>query len=203
LEIRAIGGNPEASLRLGIPVGAYTIATMMVAGGFAGLAGMAEASAIQGRLVAALSPGYGFTGFLVAWLVGGSAAGILVMAFLFAVVSSVGDILQITQNVPYAVVNLLMAAVQGNRAKKFWTIQQSSESSKSTDSQIGGLRWRVRLMKSGRCAKRLSSSAISRICRTCGKGARSNIRSMRSCCCACSPSSPGRRQSPTSPNSAG
>jgi simple sugar transport system permease protein len=111
LEIRAIGGNPEASLRLGIPVATYTIATMMVAGGFAGLAGMAEASAIQGRLVAALSPGYGFTGFLVAWLAGGSAAGILVMAFLFAVVSSVGDILQITQNVPYAVVNLLMAAV--------------------------------------------------------------------------------------------
>ena len=111
LEMRAIGGNAEASLRLGIPVSAYTIGTMMVAGGFAGLAGMAEASAIQGRLVAALSPGYGFAGFLVAWLAGGSAAGIVVMAFLFAVVSSVGDILQITQNVPYAVINLLMAAV--------------------------------------------------------------------------------------------
>lgn len=111
LEMRAIGGNPEASFRLGIPVAAYTIAIMMIAGGFAGLAGMAEASAIQGRLVAALSPGYGFAGFLIAWLAGGSAAGILIMTFLFAVVSSVGDILQITQNVPYAVINLLMAAV--------------------------------------------------------------------------------------------
>jgi simple sugar transport system permease protein len=37
--------------------------------------------------------------------------GILAMAFLFAVVSSVGDILQITQQVPYAVINLLMAVV--------------------------------------------------------------------------------------------
>ena len=33
------------------------------------------------------------------------------MAFLFAVISSVGDILQITQGLPYAVVNLLMAVI--------------------------------------------------------------------------------------------
>lgn len=108
---RAIGGNAAASLRLGLPVAGYMIGTMAVAGGIAGVAGMAEVSAIQGRLVAELSPGYGFVGFLVAWLAGGSAALILVMAFLFAVISSVGDILQITQGVPYAVVNLLMAVI--------------------------------------------------------------------------------------------
>jgi simple sugar transport system permease protein len=72
---------------------------------------MAEVSALQGRLVAALSPGYGYVGFLVAWLAGGRVVGILVMAFLFAVISSVGDILQITQGVPYAVINLLMAVI--------------------------------------------------------------------------------------------
>ena len=77
LEMRAIGGNAEASLRLGIPVSAYMIVSMASAGGVAGLAGMAEVSAIQGRLVAQLSPGYGFMGFLVAWLAGGSAVGIL------------------------------------------------------------------------------------------------------------------------------
>jgi len=111
LEMRAIGGNAEASRRLGIPVARHMITAMAVAGGLAGMAGMAEVSAIQGRLVAGLSPGYGFMGFLVAWLAGGSAAGILVMAFLFSVISSVGDILQITQSVPYAVVNLLMAVI--------------------------------------------------------------------------------------------
>ena len=61
--------------------------------------------------MAQLSPGYGFTGFLIAWLAGGGAIGILLMAILFAVVSSVGDILQITQGVPYSVINLLMAAI--------------------------------------------------------------------------------------------
>lgn len=111
LEMRAIGGNAEASRRLGIPVSRYVVGAMAVAGGIAGIAGMAEVSAIQGRLVAGLSPGYGFMGFLVAWLAGGNPVGIVAMAFLFAVVSSVGDILQITQGVPYAVVNLLMAVV--------------------------------------------------------------------------------------------
>ncbi len=111
LEMRAIGGNAEASLRLGVPVSAYIIISMAAAGGVAGLAGMAEASAIQGRLVAQLSPGYGFMGFLVAWLAGGSALGILTMAALFAVLSSAGDVLQITQGVPFSVINLLMAAI--------------------------------------------------------------------------------------------
>jgi simple sugar transport system permease protein len=111
LEMRAVGANSEASVRLGIPVPGYMIAAMAVAGGIAGVAGMAEVSAIQGRLMADLSPGYGYMGFLVAWLSGRSVAAIPVMAFIFAVVSSMGDVLQITQHVPYAVVNLLMAVI--------------------------------------------------------------------------------------------
>jgi ABC-type uncharacterized transport system permease subunit len=111
LEMRAIGGNPEAARRLGIPVFRYMLAAMFVAGGVAGLAGMAEVAAIQGRLVSEISPGYGFIGFLVSWLAGTRALGIVAMAFLFAVVSSIGDVLQITQGLPYAVINILMAAI--------------------------------------------------------------------------------------------
>ena len=111
LKMRATGGNAEASRRLGVPVSRYLVIAMTLAGGMAGLAGMAEVSAIQGRLVASLSPGYGLIGFLVAWLAGGDAFGIVIMAFLFAVISSIGDILQITQSTPYAVINLLMALV--------------------------------------------------------------------------------------------
>ncbi|MFZ3359300.1 MAG: ABC transporter permease [Xanthobacteraceae bacterium] len=111
LDMRAIGGNPEAARRLGIPIVRYILIVMFVGGGIAGIAGMAEVSAIQGRLVSELSPGYGFIGFLVSWLAGTSASGIVIMSFLFALISSVGDILQITQNVPYAVVNILMAVI--------------------------------------------------------------------------------------------
>jgi simple sugar transport system permease protein len=111
LDMRAIGGNPEAARRLGIPIVRYMLIVMFIGGGIAGLAGMAEVTAIQGRLVAEVSPGYGFIGFLVSWLAGGSASGIVMMSFLFALISSVGDILQITQSVPYAVVNILMAVI--------------------------------------------------------------------------------------------
>jgi general nucleoside transport system permease protein len=111
LEMRAIGGNPEAARRLGVPVFRFTVAVMAVAGGLAGLAGMTEVSAIQGRLVMGLSPGYGFAGFLVAWLAGTSAIGIAFMSFLFAIIASVGDILQFTQGLPYAAINVLMAVI--------------------------------------------------------------------------------------------
>jgi ABC-type uncharacterized transport system permease subunit len=111
LEMRAIGGNPEAARQLGLPVFSYILMVMFAAGGVAGLAGVVEVSAIQGRLVSELSPGYGFVGFLIAWLAGTSASGIVVMAFLFAFISSVGDILQITQGLPFAVINVLMAAI--------------------------------------------------------------------------------------------
>jgi general nucleoside transport system permease protein len=111
VQMRAIGGNPEAAERLGIPVVLYTVLVMAVGGGIAGLAGMGEVSAIQGRLRTGLSPGYGFTGFLIAWLAGGNPLGILIMTFLFAIITSVGDILQITQGLPYAVVNILMAVI--------------------------------------------------------------------------------------------
>jgi general nucleoside transport system permease protein len=111
LEMRAIGGNPAAARRLGIPVLRYMLTVMFIAGGVAGLAGMAEVAAIQGRLVSQLSPGYGFIGFLVSWLAGTSAGGIVAMSFLFAVLSSVGDMLQITQGLPYAVINILLAGI--------------------------------------------------------------------------------------------
>ena len=111
VQMRAIGGNPEAAERLGIPLVGYTVIVMAIGGGIAGLAGMGEVSAVQGRLRQGLSPGYGFTGFLIAWLAGGNPVGILLMTFLFAVITSVGDILQITQGLPYAVVNILMSVI--------------------------------------------------------------------------------------------
>lgn len=111
LHMRAMGGNAEAARRLGIPVFRYTVIIMVLAGGVAGLAGMAEVAGIQGKLVMGLSPGYGFTGFLVAWLAGTNAAGIAIMSFLFAIIGSAGDILQFTQGLPYAVINILMATV--------------------------------------------------------------------------------------------
>lgn len=111
LEIRAIGGNAEAARRLGIPVARYVVLLMFVGGGLAGLAGMAEVSAIQGRLRPSLSPGYGYTGFLISWMAMGHPAGIVAAAFVLAVITAGGDILQMTQALPGSVVNILMAVL--------------------------------------------------------------------------------------------
>ncbi len=111
LEMRAIGGNPEAARRTGIAIDRYVILVMLVGGGLAGLAGMSEVSAIQGRLRPSLSPGYGFTGFLISWMAGGHPWGIVAGAFLLAIITAGGDILQMRQRLPGSVVNILMALI--------------------------------------------------------------------------------------------
>jgi len=109
--MRAIGGNPEAALRHGFPITRYLILSMVIAGGLAGLAGVGEVMAIQGRLRPAFSPGYGYIGFLISWLAGHRPFQAVGMAFLLAVIALGGDTLQITQNVPFSTVNILMALI--------------------------------------------------------------------------------------------
>jgi simple sugar transport system permease protein len=111
VQMRAVGGNAEAAERLGIPVAAWIVAALAMGGGVAGLAGMGEVMGIDGRLRQGLSPGYGYVGFLIAWAAGGRPVGILLMSFLFALITSTGNTLQITQGVPYAVVNILLAMI--------------------------------------------------------------------------------------------
>lgn len=109
LEIRAIGGNPYAAERNGVHVSRYVIGCMVVGGALAGLAGMGQLSALQFRLNPGLSPGFGYVGFLLSWLAGHNPRLIVPMAFLLAVLASSGDILQISQGLPSAIVNVLSA----------------------------------------------------------------------------------------------
>jgi ABC-type uncharacterized transport system permease subunit len=67
-EIHLIGDNPNAARYAGIDIARNTVLVMMLSGGLAGLAGMSEISGVVHRLQAAISPGYGFTGIIVAWL---------------------------------------------------------------------------------------------------------------------------------------
>jgi len=111
LEMRAIGVNAEAARRNGIPIARYMAMVMLIGGGMAGLAGMSEVSAIQGRLRPSLSPGYGFIGFLISWMAGGNPLGIVAAAFLLSIVTAGGDILQMSHGLPGSVVNVLNALI--------------------------------------------------------------------------------------------
>ena len=110
-EMRAIGGNPEAAKRSGIPISWYIVLLFVVGGGIAGIGGMAETSAIQGRLRPGFSSSYGYIGFLISWMSAHDPVLIVIMSFLLAVITSGRDALQITQNLPGAAVNILMALI--------------------------------------------------------------------------------------------
>jgi ABC-type uncharacterized transport system permease subunit len=67
-EIRLTGDNPNAARYSGINIARNTILVLMLSGGLAGLAGMAQIGGVVRRLQGAISPGYGFTGIIIAWL---------------------------------------------------------------------------------------------------------------------------------------
>jgi len=67
-EIRLIGDNPRAAEYAGINLTRNMVLVMMLSGALAGLAGMSEIAGVVHRLQAAISPGYGFTGIIIAWL---------------------------------------------------------------------------------------------------------------------------------------
>jgi simple sugar transport system permease protein len=56
---------------------------MMFSGGLAGLAGVSEISGVVHRLQGAISPGYGFTGIIVAWLAKLNPFGVVLVSILF------------------------------------------------------------------------------------------------------------------------
>ena len=110
--MRAIGANAEAARRNGIPIGRYIMPLMFIGGGLAGLAGMCEVSAIHGQLRPSLSPGYGYIGFPHQLDGHGQRRwGLLAAAFLLAIITAGGDILQMTLRIPGSVVNILMAII--------------------------------------------------------------------------------------------
>ena len=82
-EIRMIGDNPQAARYAGINIARNVIWVMMLSGALAGLAGMSEISGVVHRLQERISPGYGFTGIIVAWLAKLHPLGVILVSILF------------------------------------------------------------------------------------------------------------------------
>jgi ABC-type uncharacterized transport system permease subunit len=109
LEIRAIGGNPQAAKRNGLSINRYWVIIMCIGGALAGLAGMAQVSGYYGVLLVNFSRGLGFMGFLISWLSFGDPIGILVTSLVVSIIVTGGNLLQLTSGIPYAVINILLA----------------------------------------------------------------------------------------------
>lgn len=109
LEMRGMGWNHQAARLNGIPTRGYVVGVMLMAGAVAGLAGMVLVSGYYGVLLVNFSRGIGFMGFLVSWLANGSPLGIVVTSFVVAIILVGGNLLQLTRDLPYSVINILLA----------------------------------------------------------------------------------------------
>lgn len=67
-EIKLLGANPVAAKNAGIKINKHILIVMMISGGLAGFAGAIEVSGVAHRLMYGISPGYGYTAIIVAWL---------------------------------------------------------------------------------------------------------------------------------------
>jgi len=82
-EIRLIGDNPNAARYAGVNIAWMTVMVFMLAGGLAGLGGMSEVAGVVHRLQDRISPGYGFTAIIVAWLAKLNPWAVIPVAILF------------------------------------------------------------------------------------------------------------------------
>ena len=83
-KLRAVGENAAAALHAGIGVKRTLMGVAMVSGALAGLAGVSEVAGLKGYLTNDLSPGYGYTGIVVAMLAGLSPLGVVISALFIA-----------------------------------------------------------------------------------------------------------------------
>jgi simple sugar transport system permease protein len=93
-EIRLVGDNPKAAEYSGISIARNTVLVMMISGAIAGLAGMSEISGVVHRLQGAISPGYGFTGIIVAWLAKLNPFAVIPVSILFGALILAGREIQ-------------------------------------------------------------------------------------------------------------
>ncbi|MBO0344440.1 ABC transporter permease [Roseibium limicola] len=83
-EIRVMGESPRAGEFAGFSKGRLTLFVFAISGGLAGLAGTMEVSGSLNQLLPVISPGYGFTAIIVAFLGRLNPIGILIAGFVLA-----------------------------------------------------------------------------------------------------------------------
>lgn len=85
-EIRAVGASPRASRFAGMPVNIVTVRTALLSGGLAAMAGVSELCGMKGYLTLDLSPGFGYSGIVVAMLAALHPLGVVVSSIFVAVI---------------------------------------------------------------------------------------------------------------------
>jgi len=102
-QIKVTGDAPAAGEHAGFSHKKIIWITLLISGGAAGLAGAIEVSGPIGQLLPSISPGYGFTAIIVAYVGRLHPLGVLLAALLLALSYLGGETAQIKLNLPVAV----------------------------------------------------------------------------------------------------
>ena len=99
-EIRLVGAAPKAARFSGFNTDNLVLFTFAVSGALAGLAGIIEVAGPVGHLQPGISPGYGFTAIIVAFLGRLNPVGILIAGLFLALTFIGGENAQISMKIP-------------------------------------------------------------------------------------------------------
>jgi ABC-type uncharacterized transport system permease subunit len=99
-EIRAVGANLRAAAHGGISVPRTMLLAAAISGGLAGLAGAGEVGGLHFQVMASLSPGYGYTGIVVAMLAALNPLGVVPSALFFAAIATGAESMSRRTGVP-------------------------------------------------------------------------------------------------------
>ncbi|MGX7875686.1 ABC transporter permease [Mesorhizobium sp. ORM6] len=98
--IRVTGENPEAARYGGIHVERVLISTALLSGALAGLAGVGEVGGVHFQVMSDISPGYGYSGIVVAMLARLNPLGVVPAAIFLAAVMTGAEAMSRATGVP-------------------------------------------------------------------------------------------------------
>ncbi len=131
LRVRAVGLSPHGARFAGIRVERTLLRVALVSGAIAGVAGVSEVAGIQFRLTEGVSPGFGYTGIVVAMLGGLTMPGVLLAGLLLGDLSvgasSAVRSLQIPSQLGDVVQGTLLLVVIGAVAIYRWRTSREDE----------------------------------------------------------------------------
>ena len=111
VKLRAVGMSPTAARFAGIVVGRMLVVAALVSGAIAGLAGVGEVAGIQFRLTEGISPGYGYTGIVVATLGALSMLGAGLAALFLGLINVGSDTVSGALDIPSQVGQIVQATL--------------------------------------------------------------------------------------------
>ena len=109
MESKAAGLNPSAAAFAGVSLPKTLMATAFLSGGLAGLAGTVEVLGVTGNVTTTLSPGFGYSGIVVAMLAALHPAGVVVAAIFVATIFVGADAMARATGVPSFIADVIMS----------------------------------------------------------------------------------------------